>query len=100
MCGRFVSASSPGEIADYFDATTVAETLTEPNFNVAPSVDIPVIIKNEHVRQLDLMRWGLIPFWAKSASIGNKMINAPRRDGHREKCIPQCGQETPLHHPG
>lgn len=76
MCGRFVSASSPGEIADYFGATVVAETLAEPNFNVAPSVDVPVIVSNENERQLDLMRWGLIPFWAKSASIGNKMINA------------------------
>lgn len=76
MCGRFVSAASPGEIADYFGATTVAETLTEPNYNVAPSVDVPVIVCKDDNRHLDLMRWGLIPFWAKSASIGNKMINA------------------------
>lgn len=76
MCGRFVSASSPGEIADYFDATTVAETLTEPNYNVAPTTDVPVIVSRDDNRTLDLMRWGLIPFWAKSASIGNKMINA------------------------
>lgn len=76
MCGRFVSASSPGDIADYFGATTMSETLTEPNFNVAPSMNIPVIVSNDDGRHLDLMRWGLIPFWAKSASIGNKMINA------------------------
>ncbi len=76
MCGRFVSASSPGEIADYFGATSVAETLTEPNYNVAPTVDVPVIISSEGERHLDLMRWGLIPFWAKSISIGAKMINA------------------------
>ena len=76
MCGRFVSASSPGEIADYFGATSVAETLAEANYNVAPSVNVPVIVSSDNVRHLDLMRWGLIPFWAKSASIGNKMINA------------------------
>jgi len=79
MCGRFVSASSPGDIADYFGATSVSETLTEPNFNVAPSVPVPVVTANRDApdeRTLDLMRWGLIPFWAKSASIGNKMINA------------------------
>lgn len=76
MCGRFVSASSPGEIADYFGATSVSETLTEPNFNVAPSVPVPVVVSSEGERQLDLMRWGLIPFWAKSAAIGYKMINA------------------------
>ena len=76
MCGRFVSASSPGEIADYFGASLVAETLTEPNYNVAPSLQIPVVVRRDQERTLDLMRWGLIPFWAKSASIGNKMINA------------------------
>jgi len=82
MCGRFVSASSPGDIADYFNADQVSETRTEPNYNVAPSVPVPVVSaaaddQAETVtRTLSLMRWGLIPFWAKSASIGNKMINA------------------------
>jgi len=77
MCGRYVSASSPGEIASYFGATTVAETLTEANYNVAPTSSVPVVTQRpEQERTLDLMRWGLIPFWAKSASIGAKMINA------------------------
>jgi len=82
MCGRFVSASSPGDIADYFGADQVAETLTEPNYNVAPSVQVAVVSAQTDDdtqpigRSLGLMRWGLIPFWAKSASIGNKMINA------------------------
>ena len=76
MCGRFVSASSPGEIADYFGAESVAESLSEPNYNVAPSVDVAVVVHAEQQRTLDLMRWGLIPFWAKSAKVGYKMINA------------------------
>lgn len=76
MCGRFVSATSPGEIADYFSAASVGETLTEPNYNVAPTVQVPVVAERSDGRRLDLMRWGLVPFWAKSASIGNKMINA------------------------
>lgn len=76
MCGRFVSASSPGDIAGYFGAETVTEALSEPNFNVAPSVKVPVVVQSGQERALDLMRWGLIPFWAKSASIGYKMINA------------------------
>ena len=81
MCGRFVSATSPGEIADYFGAASVTESLAEtsgvePNFNVAPSVPVPVVTLRDDARALDRMRWGLIPFWAKSASIGNKMINA------------------------
>ena len=76
MCGRFVSTTSPGDIAGYFGADEVKETLTEPNFNVAPSVKVPVVVESDGIRTLDLMRWGLIPFWAKSASIGYKMINA------------------------
>ena len=81
MCGRFVSASSPGDIANYFRADQVEETLTEANYNVAPSVPVAVVRAatgddSAPHRSLGLMRWGLIPFWAKSASIGNKMINA------------------------
>lgn len=76
MCGRYVSSSTPGELADYFGAAIVNESLTEPNFNVAPTVQVPVVVQREQARHLDLMRWGLIPFWAKSASIGAKMINA------------------------
>ena len=81
MCGRYVSASSPQEIADYFGATVIGETLVEPNYNVAPTTEVPVIraarpTDGPSERQLDLVRWGLIPSWAKSKNIGAKMINA------------------------
>lgn len=92
MCGRYVSASPPQEIADYFGATSVAESLLEPaaptsseepgairfmaNFNVAPTAMVPVVANSKGERHLSLMRWGLIPRWAKSANIGAKMINA------------------------
>lgn len=89
MCGRYVSASSPQEIADYFGATVIGETLVEPNYNVAPTTQVPVIRERPARRSsddadrtegdqrwLDLVRWGLIPSWAKSKNIGAKMINA------------------------
>lgn len=76
MCGRYVSASTPQQIADYFGATIATETLIEPNYNVAPTDPVPVVRVREGQRQVDLCRWGLIPSWAKSASIGSKMINA------------------------
>ena len=76
MCGRYVSATSPQQIADYFGATVVTEAAVEPNFNVAPTVSAPVIHAGDGGRTLDTFRWGLIPGWAKSATIGNKMINA------------------------
>ena len=46
--------------------------------NDAPTQPIPVIRQNpkEPVRELSLVRWGLIPSWAKDSSIAAKMINA------------------------
>ncbi len=45
-------------------------------YNVAPSTNIPVIRLIEGERVLSLMRWGLIPYWARDPKIGYKMINA------------------------
>lgn len=76
MCGRFVSSTPPDELAKYFDVEAVAETVLEPDYNVAPSRDIYVVVETGGVRRLDTFRWGLVPFWAKDPSTGNKMINA------------------------
>ena len=84
MCGRFVSSSPPDEIARYFDADPPAEAAMEPNYNVAPTSDIYVVLADGGVRRVTPMHWGLVPFWAKSPAIGNKMINA-RADGLADK---------------
>jgi len=76
MCGRFVSASPPEEVAAYFGAEVSAEVAERPNFNVAPTTDILVVYDEGGVRRLDPFRWGLVPSWAKDISIGNRMINA------------------------
>jgi putative SOS response-associated peptidase YedK len=76
MCGRFVSASPPDELARYFDVDQVAEQVLEPSFNVAPTSDVYVIVETGGVRRLDTFHWGLIPFWAKDRKVGQKMINA------------------------
>jgi putative SOS response-associated peptidase YedK len=76
MCGRFVSSSPPDELAKYFDVEAVAEAVLEPNFNVAPSNDVYVVVERGGIRRLDTFHWGLVPFWAKDPSVGNKMINA------------------------
>jgi putative SOS response-associated peptidase YedK len=49
-----------------------------PRYNIAPTQMAPVIRsdRDSGERRLDLLRWGLIPFWAKDESIGSKMINA------------------------
>ena len=49
-----------------------------PNYNVAPTQDIPIVRNNPETggRELVFVHWGLVPFWAKDKSIGNRMINA------------------------
>ena len=48
-----------------------------PRFNIAPTQSVPIVRMNsEGVRELVLLRWGLIPSWAKDPAIGNRMINA------------------------
>lgn len=78
MCGRYVSVSSPTILAERFDVTTLRVTETpEPNYNVAPRAEVPVVAESsEHERVLDLVRWGLVPSWAKDIKIGDRMINA------------------------
>jgi len=84
VCGRFVSASPPDEIARYFDVVDVAEDVLEPNFNVAPTADVYVVAEEDCRRRLDAFHWGLVPRWAKDPSIGSRMINA-RSEGLAEK---------------
>jgi putative SOS response-associated peptidase YedK len=76
MCGRFVSASPPDELARYFDVDQVAEKVLDPSFNVAPTNDVYVVVETGDVRRLEAFHWGLIPFWAKDRKTGQKMINA------------------------
>ena len=76
MCGRFVSTSPPDELAAYFGAEAVAETVLEPNYNVAPTQDVLAVVEADEGRYLDAFFWGLVPSWAKDVKIGSKMINA------------------------
>ena len=84
MCGRFVSASPPDQIAGYFGAEASAEAVLEPSYNVAPTSDVYVVYADGEARRLDAFHWGLVPFWAKDPSIGNRMINA-RAEGLADK---------------
>ena len=76
MCGRFVSATPPDQIAKYFDVAETSETLLEPNYNVAPTTDIYTVLVSGGVRRLEPIHWGLVPWWAKDLKVGNRMINA------------------------
>jgi putative SOS response-associated peptidase YedK len=76
MCGRYRLVRRKEILAEVFDAGTDVDWA--PRYNVAPTQDVPVVRQNatQPTRSLSLMRWGLIPFWAKDPKVGYKMINA------------------------
>lgn len=82
MCGRYTLVKKPEVIEQRFGATIEKDTFRE-TFNAAPTQVLPVI-SNTHPETIHYFKWGLIPFWAKDASIGNKMINA-RAETLKEK---------------
>ena len=75
MCGRFVSATPPDQIAAYF-GTEAPEALLEASYNVAPTNDVYAVLEDGSTRHLDAFHWGLVPLWAKDPKIGSRMINA------------------------
>jgi len=75
MCGRFVGYRDLEALKAHFPIDLV-ETNLSPNYNVAPTQNISVIVRQDDENVLRTFRWGLVPFWAKDPSIGNKMINA------------------------
>jgi putative SOS response-associated peptidase YedK len=70
MCGRYALYSTDEEVAEHYDAELPEER--SANYNVAPTQTMPVMTQ----AGLQMMRWGLIPKWAKDEKIGYKLINA------------------------
>src|ERR1700744_2884412 len=81
MCGRYVRKSTRREIAVWFGTEMDEEDETlawSTSYNVAPQTFQPVVRRNRDTgkREIALMRWGLIPYWATDARIGYSTINA------------------------
>jgi len=76
MCGRFTLTVSPDTLSGLFKAEWSSPF--KPRYNIAPTQQSPVvrISPADNSLHIDLLKWGLIPSWAKDASIGNHMINA------------------------
>ena len=77
MCGRYRLSRRKQIIEEHF-ASVSGEKEWTPRYNIAPTQLVPVIRQNpaEPVRELSLVRWGLVPSWAKDSSVAAKMINA------------------------
>lgn len=92
MCGRYALTMEPENLYGLFDAEpdTRAGGLdglyggdpVRPRYNIAPTVTVPVVRLEPRVepasamRQIEPMRWGLVPSWAKDVSVGSRMFNA------------------------
>ncbi len=74
MCGRFTITLEPADIQDELDLGEVPADFVA-RYNVAPSQPVAVV-RDSNSRNIEWMRWGLIPSWAKDPAIGNHMINA------------------------
>lgn len=73
MCGRFTLRTAPEVVAEQFALCDVPRFA--PRFNIAPTQPA-LVVRMDQNRRCDAMRWGLIPSWARDASIGARLINA------------------------
>ena len=88
MCGRYAATRRPEDLVVEFEAVVAGGQSALPaDFNVAPTKDVHVVRwkkerddagkpTGEGHRELRVVRWGLVPSWAKDLSVGNRMLNA------------------------
>ena len=86
MCGRYRLSAKERYLRDHFGIEE--EVSWQPRWNIAPTQKVPIVRQDrkEPKRTFGLVRWGLIPFWAKDASIGFKQ-SPPRKAGF---IVPKC----------
>lgn len=80
MCGRFAFYSPAEATVALFGVSGSLDV--EPRYNIAPTQYVAAVrnsddsAQDDQSRELVMLRWGLVPFWAKDPAIGNRMINA------------------------
>jgi len=74
MCGRFAFY----DISKFYSRFNIKERLKDilPHYNIAPGSNFPVVTQGERGNRAQLMKWGLVPFWADDPKVGYRMINA------------------------
>ena len=93
MCGRYASSRRPEDLIEEFEVVeNRVPAPLQPDYNVAPTKEVYAVVErppsgdktgeksgdepSAAQRQLRVVRWGLVPSWAKDPAIGNRMINA------------------------
>jgi putative SOS response-associated peptidase YedK len=100
MCGRFAATFEFSDIRVRWNLDRDLPLYT-PRFNVAPesSSTIPVIVRHGGGNECRLMRWGLIPSWAKDPTIGNQTINARAESLTEKPAFKHLVGSPPVHRP-
>jgi putative SOS response-associated peptidase YedK len=75
MCGRYTLRTPVNDLVGQFHIEEYPSDIA-PNYNIAPTQEVAAVVEEDDKRKLEMLRWGLIPSWAKDPAIGNKMINA------------------------
>ncbi len=75
MCGRYALTATVDQLRELFGLAGPPLNL-QPRWNIAPTQDAPVVRLDGAGRRLDMLRWGLVPYWAEDPSVGSRMINA------------------------
>jgi putative SOS response-associated peptidase YedK len=84
MCGRYAASRNADDLVEEFEVVARPEESLSADFNVAPTKKVYAVLERSPRedktaaprRELAVVRWGLVPSWAKDASIGSRMINA------------------------
>ena len=82
MCGRYMMTSPVEALRQLFLFEERPNLM--PRYNIAPTQDVPIVrlTRDGQARELIMVRWGLVPFWADDLKIGNRLINARRESVH------------------
>ncbi len=77
MCGRFALYHDRSSLVDHLAVDRVAVEF-KPRYNIAPTQAVTAVLRHPEQPEpvLDALQWGLVPFWAKDAKIGSRLINA------------------------
>ena len=81
MCGRYAASRNADSLALEFEAVDATKGDVPADYNVAPTKPVLAVLERAHEddppkRQIRVLRWGLVPPWAKNPSIGSRLVNA------------------------
>jgi len=76
VCGRYASSRDARDLVDAFEVDQGPEQVLPPSWNVAPTDPVYAVLERGGTRSLRVLRWGLVPSWAKDARGAARLINA------------------------